>query len=98
MKNGKEYFFSVAKHAAIVRQGESGLEYLELQTMRQNGWHDLDDGILQARFGCRKSSKTLWGTLIDVEKLAGNSTFAKMLEFINTEVSAQVKGVGGYAK
>ena len=98
VKKGKEYFFSVAKHAAIVRQGETGLEYLELQTMRQNGWHDLDDGILQARFGCRRSSKTLWGTLIDVEKLAGNSTFAKMLEFINTEASAQVKGVGGHAK
>ena len=98
VEKGKEYFFSVAKHAAIVRQGESGLEYLELQTMRQNGWHDLDDGILQARFGCRRSSKTIWGTLIDVEKLSGNSTFAKMLEFINTEASAQVKGVGGYAK
>lgn len=98
VEKGKEYFFSVAKHAAIVRQGESGLEYLELQTRQQNGWHDLNDGILYARFGCRKSSKTLWGTLIDVEKLAGNSTFAKMLEFINTEASAQVKGVGGHAK
>jgi hypothetical protein len=98
VEKGKEYFFSVARHAAIVREGETGLEYLELQTGTRNGWHGLDDGILQYRFGCRRNSKTLWGTLIDVEKLANNSTFAKMLEFINTEASAQVKGVGGYAK
>ena len=98
VEDGKEYYLSVAKHAAVVRKGKAGLEYLELQTTSQNGWHALNDGELAARFGCRRNSKTIWDVLIDVDKLGQSDTFAKILEFINTNESAQMKGVGGYAK
>lgn len=95
---GKEYYFTVARHAAVVKRTEEGLKYLELQTQYANGWHELNDGVLRSRFGCRKSEKTTWEVLIDVEKLGKSDDFAELLEFINTEEGKQLKGRGGYAK
>lgn len=98
VETGKEYFFTAGSHAAIVKKADSVLQYLELQTQRNNGWHTLDDSALRYRFGCQRSRKTRWNVLIDVDNLKGNETFSKVLEFINTAADEQKKGVGGGAK
>ena len=57
---GKEYYMSVGKHAAIVRNTGDELQYLELQSAIKNGWMPFDRygsivTTLQKRFGCRKT-------------------------------------------
>lgn len=99
--SGKQYYFAVGKHAAIVRQkAGGGFEFLELQSMTDNGFHDLDDLRLRYRFGCRKTTgKYSRGAfLIDVEKLGKSPDFIEMLKYINTEAAKQMKGVGGGVK
>ena len=104
VESGKEYFFRTGKHAAIVRQGASSLEYLELQSNNNKGWHRLDDIALDWRFGCQKSHTTfgmkygLDNVLIDVDKLNKSPDFIEMLKYINTAVNEQQKGVGGGIK
>lgn len=104
MEKGKEYYFGVAKHAAIVRQTDAGYEYLELQSATNNGWHTLNDERLRHRFGCQRSHSTYGmkysvpGELIEVDKLKGNPEFVKVLEYINTPVNEQRKGFGGGIK
>lgn len=58
----KEYYLSTGGHAAIVRRGSNGLEYLELQSAIKNGWMPFDrygsvTKTLSKRFGCRVSSQ-----------------------------------------
>lgn len=63
LDKGKEYYLAVGKHAAIVRNTEHGLEYLELQSgsaRYSNGWKPFDTygsiaDTLYKRFGCRKT-------------------------------------------
>ena len=62
----EEYYFTVGKHATIVRRTESDLEYLELQSNQEgrNGWRSFKDygsaqDTLYYRFGCRKTPKTI---------------------------------------
>ena len=98
VEKGKEYFFTAGRHAAIVRKTNNVLEYLELQTQNDNGWHELNDSVLNSRFGCIKQEQKPYDVLIDAEKLKDNLTFKKLLEFINTAEGSQMKGVGGYAK
>ena len=98
VEEGKEYFFTAGRHAAVVRRTEDMLEYLELQTQNDNGWKELNDSVLGWRFGCTKREKKPYDVLIDLEKLQGNLSFRRILEFINTEEGLQLKGVGGYAK
>lgn len=38
LPHGKEYRLSCGKHAAIIRNTESGYQYLELQNAKGNGW------------------------------------------------------------
>ena len=102
---GKEYFFTAGKHAAIVRQSATGIDYLEMQSgWRKNTWYNLTEGVLKHRFGCQKSH-TLYGEkyevpeiLIDIDSLQGNQQFANVLEFINTEAGKEMKGIGGGEK
>ena len=105
VESGKQYFFRTGKHAAIVRQGANGLEYLEMQSSwRSQGWYTLDDDALDWRFACQKSHTSfgqryaLDNVLIDVEKLGKSPDFVEMLKYINTEELAQQKGVGGGIK
>ena len=104
MEKGKEYYFGVAKHAAIVKQTDAGYEYLELQSATNNGWHKLNDERLRHRFGCQRSHSTYGmkysvpGELIEVDKLKDNPEFIKVLEYINTPVNEQRKGLGGGIK
>ena len=105
VESGHQYFLRTGKHAAIVRQGVNGIEYLEMQSGRRaNTWYELTDAVLDWRFGCQKSHSTygmrygLDNVLIDVDKLKRSPDFVEMLKFINTAVGAQQKGVGGGIK
>ena len=101
---GKEYYFSTGRHAAIIRQWESGLEYLELQSWSKNGWNALDDTVLKKRFAA--SASNYWrgqpfehaSTLVDIEKFAKSPDFVEMLKYINTASDKQRKGFGGGIK
>ena len=99
---GKQYFFTCGKHAAIVRKGASGIEYLELQgDVAHSGWFSLTDDELRYRFGCQRSHTFMGskyektGVLFDIASVKGNREFEDVLEFINTAADAQQKGVGG---
>lgn len=103
---GKKYYFTAAKHAAIVRRTADGFEYLELQSAKKNGWNKLDFTALKRRFSCRKSHTALRGKiklenetyLIDIESLGKSEDFKRILGYLNTAETKQLKGVKGYAK
>lgn len=97
MEEGKQYYFAVGRHAAIVRRTKTGFEFLELQSEKDNGFHPLTDKELRYRFGCRKKAgqHSMGGFLIDVAKLAKSPDFIEMLKYINTPAGKQMKGVGG---
>jgi len=105
VQDGKEYYFSAGKHAAVVRKSATGVEYLELQSgWREHTWYELTDAELKRRFGCQRSH-TVYGmkyectdVIIDIDSLRGNRDFEEMLEFINTAPGEQMKGVGGGEK
>ena len=105
MEAGKEYYFAVGGHAAIVHKlPESGFEYLELQSAFKNGFKPLTTDTLKWRFGCKKSHTshgakyTISNILIDIETLGKNKEFVELMKYINTSASEQLKGLGGYAK
>lgn len=103
VKEGKEYYFTCGSHAAIVRKGANGFEYLELQSRKYNGFHPLTDEALKNRFRAKKSHSTFGikyeqeECLIDVD-LFKSETFRKLLGYINTNVANQKKGAGGTIK
>lgn len=103
MEKGKEYYLSTGRHVAIVKKTDK-VEYLELQTERSNGYKELTTDVLRNRFGC-KLYRSFQGKryavkndLIDINSLADNSEFQKILGYINTNSSKQKKGGRGYAK
>ena len=70
-----------------------------------NKFHPLTIDSLINRFGCTFENKTEEGVkhealniLIDIESLGKNKEFVKLMEYINTSESEQLKGLGGYAK
>ena len=93
VEEGKEYYFAVGKHAAIVRRHEGHLQYLELQTSNENynGYRNFKKSTLRDRFGCLdnhrndKDGKRWPNTLIDVETLAKSKEFANILGYINSD-------------
>lgn len=107
---GKEYYFTCGKHAAIVRKTDAGFEYLELQSTNDakaayhNGWHALTRKELKWRFGAQtrhtiaKKKIETAGVIIEVSQLYGDSGYKKLMGYINTEASAQMKGQGGSIK
>lgn len=107
---GKEYYLATGKHAAIVRNIEEGLQYLELQSAKQNGWTSFKsygsiEKTLSERFGCRKTADKSFGILwkkkvilMEVDSFRGNTDFEEILGYINTAVDAQKKGVSGSVK
>lgn len=103
-KKNKEYYFTCGKHAVIVRRSDSGFEYLELQSPIENGFKPLTNNVLKDRFKAQKSH-TIYGVkmerkncLIDIELLGKNPLFRRLLGYINTELSKQVKGIAGKLK
>ena len=107
---GKEYYMSVGKHAAIVRNTGDELQYLELQSAIKNGWMPFDKygsivTTLQKRFGCRKTVDRFAGgiwekkvVLMEVDSFKANSEFKELLGYINTATNKQKKGVTGSVK
>lgn len=104
VENGKEYYFGVGKHVAIIRGTETGAEYLELQSISSNGFKELTDDVLKNRFGCKRSH-TIYGTkmqisaeLVEVDALKNNNEFIEIMKYVNTAKGEQLKGVGGGTK
>ena len=104
VEDGKEYYFGVGQHVAIIRKAENGFEFLELQSRNDNGFKPLTTDILKRRFACKKSH-TVYGTklqgvgqLMECTALAQNSDFKKILGYINTAGSEQRKGIYGTIK
>lgn len=103
LEQGKEYYLSVGRHAAVVRKNDAGvLQYLELQSARNSGWTNFNGNIgytLKDRFGC-SSSSNYYATayLTDIEDLKDSAEFRTILGYINTSESAQKKGVYGTIK
>ena len=105
----KEYYLAVGKHAAIIRNKETGAEYLELQSSIENGWKKFKNDTLARRFGCRKTPRKerLFGEiktikskvcLMEVDSFKENNEFEELLGYINTAKDNQRKGVQGYER
>lgn len=102
VESGKEYYFCTGSHAAVVRKVNDSMEYLELQSATNNGWHPLE--TLKWRFGA-KMSRTYHGhkykctsCLCDAELLQKDKGFRELLGYINTSVDKQFKGTKGVIK
>ena len=100
----KEYYLETGKHAAIIRIGNRGFEYLELQSETENGFKKLDSSVLKTRFGCQTSYSVSGikfeksNVLIDVDSCKNSEEFKNLLGYINTAKDKQNKGESGYAK
>lgn len=100
---GKEYYFTCGRHAAIIRKTSTGIEYLELQSNSANGFKPLTKDVLKYRFGAKQSHSVagiryeVKECLIDIELLRGDG-FRKMMGYINTAGTAQNKGATGSIK
>lgn len=106
----KEYYFTVGRHAAIIRKdAEHGLQYLELQSASENGWKNFTNETLQRRFACRKTPDTVnvggkkvtfekTAFLADVSTFQPTDEFRDILGYINTATDQQKKGAKGGVK
>lgn len=104
VKEGKEYYFSTGKHAAIVRKNAGKVEYLELQSPdpKDNVFTPLDDNALRDRFAAREfvstQSAKITSVLIDVDHFKDNEDFRWLLGWLNTIADEQLKGANGAMK
>lgn len=103
VEQGREYYFACGRHVAIVRRNEqNALQYLELQSSRNNGWTNFDGNpryTLSTRFGCRNTTgRDVSGFMVDVEAFSDNEEFRDILGYINTAPDRQQRGANGYAK
>ena len=104
VKEKKEYYLATGKHAAIIRRGDKGFEYLELQSATENRFKKLDSSVLKTRFKCQTSYSVSGikfeksNVLIDVDSCKNSEEFKNLLGYINTTKDKQKKGEGGYAK
>ena len=100
-EKGKEYYLVCGKHAAIVRRTDNDiLQYLELQSARDSGWHNFDGNpryTLKWRFGEVKGF-TYESFMIDVGSFKDCKEFPDILGYLNTAKEKQVKGNGGTIK
>ncbi len=102
----KKYYLGTGKHAAIIRKNNKNIEYLELQDSGEyNGFKTLTAKELIDRFKCKKTHSHKFigkyeakSILIDIDTLKDNKEFHKILGYINTSSSKQMKGAGGSVK
>lgn len=102
-EEGKEYYLCVGRHVSIVRKKNGGLQYLELQSARENGWTDFNENpksTLRWRFGC--SSRSDYGFsskrdfMLDLDNSDfDNDDFRSLLGYLNTAEDKQRKGRNG---
>lgn len=103
LEQGKEYYLSVGRHAAIVRLGDEGKpQYLELQSGTSNGWKNFNEDVretLKWRFGCSSSSNYAeTAYLTDISGVQDNGEFRTIMGYINTAENEQKRGAGGTIK
>lgn len=103
VEQGKEYYLTVGRHAAIVRKTDEGvLQYLELQSQNNSGWHNFNGNprfTLASRFGCRNGTgNNEEGFMLDVNEFKDSEELQILLGYINTAIDNQKKGVGGSVK
>jgi SPP1 gp7 family putative phage head morphogenesis protein len=104
IEKGKEYYFTCANHAAIVRQNTDGkYQYLELQSevKEETGWTDFDGNpgyTLNQRFGAFRSGMDYMARMCDVQDLAQSDELKVLLGYLNTDESKQLKGAEGHVK
>ena len=104
VESGNEYYLATGRHAAIIRKNEGRFEYLELQSRTLNGFKPFNNIVLKERFKAQKSHSVSGrkydanSYLIDVNSLKDNPEFHKILSFINTADSQQMKGTEGHEK
>ena len=101
-EEGKQYFFVGGRHAAIVRRHNNVLQYLELQSPSDNGWHDFNGNPrynFSTRFGAR-DGRGLDETalMFDIDDIKGSDEFKDLLGYINTAEGEQKKGKNGRIK
>ena len=88
----KEYYLAVGKHAAIIKNTDKGVMYLELQSSIENGWkyfasdRRTTSETLMKRFGARKTVDKQFGkvwekeiTLAEVDSFKDNEEFKDIL-------------------
>lgn len=104
-ENGKEYYLSVGRHAAIVRKTDDGiLQYLELQSSSRSGWINFNGNpryTLKNRFGCSQTSGSSanYDFMIDLDDSDFETDdFKSLLGYINTAENEQRKGSNGTIK
>lgn len=105
MKPGKEYYFGIGKHAAIVRLNKElkKWQYLELQSPKDNGngWKPFTKNTLKQRFNCPKSQTVnglkmpVRGYIADVDAFKQIEGFSDIIGYINTASEKQLKGKSG---
>ena len=100
-ESGKEYLLVTGCHAAVIRQGDAGIEYLEMQSGSKaypNGWHTLTMSSFIERFGIDYAPPAASSILIDVASLGQSEEFLSLLSYINTPAPKQQKGRQGHVK
>ncbi|STO60119.1 phage Mu protein gp30-like protein [Canicola haemoglobinophilus] len=106
---GKEYILGAGKHAAIVRKTENGLEYLEMQLTKGNGWKSFAKEYgtvvkgLQKRFGCSiRPDKYGFKSRVELAEVDSfksiKTDMRAILGYLNTATNKQKKGNLGGAK
>lgn len=95
---GKEYYLSAGTHAAIVRRGDKGLEYLELQSNNKNGWTSFSQygstiRTLNKRFGCALKAE-MFNSIRGKKAFIKKAQLAEVDSFKNAE--QDLKEVLGY--
>ena len=113
LPKNKEYYVGFAEHAAIVKNTNEGVKYLELQEKNpaRNGWIFMGKTEKQVaaklvrRFKALKGMRHSYGypmptymRLMEVDSFKGCKDFEKMAKYFNTNEKDQQKGVKGYAK
>lgn len=103
VEEGKEYYLSTGRHAAIVRKYDGKFQYLELQSSieSENGFKDFTSYTLKYRFSCQKSHTvfkekyTVKSDLIDITAFNKDPNFRLMMGYINTKGTEAQSGVSG---
>lgn len=106
MTEGKEYYFTCGRHAAILRKKNGIYEYLEMQSSdpKENGFQRLTVQSLKNRFKAQKSHtsyKTKYEVssfLVEAGSLGGSPGYRKLIGYINTAKDKQQKGLDGELK
>lgn len=106
VESGKEYLLGVGRHMAVVRRTDAGvLQYLELQSVHNNGWHDFTSNPRQTlinRFGCSgkgwRGLEVYEAQLTNIDNFNSVHDLKEVLGYINTASDEQKKGVGGHER